>query len=83
MAFWLETVLACASGLLGILTLVWRDWMEAISGVDPDHHNGSVEWIVVFGLLALALGAGALARHAWLGTRSRLKLGAPAPDRER
>jgi hypothetical protein len=56
--FWFEAVLAAVSGLLGLITLVWRDWIEIVFGVDP-------EWVIVFVLLLIAVVAGALARAEW------------------
>ena len=53
---WLEAALAAGAGVMGILTFFWHDWIEAVFGVDPDHGNGSLEWIVAFALLAVALG---------------------------
>lgn len=60
---WLEAGIALAAGVLGILTIFWRDWIEGLTGWDPDHHNGSAEWLIVAGLLVLAAVAGALARR--------------------
>jgi len=53
---WLEAVIAAGAGVMGVLTLFWHDWIEALFGVGPDHGNGSLEWIVAFALLATALG---------------------------
>jgi hypothetical protein len=55
--FWVESVLAAITGGLTILTLITREWIEAIFGVDPDGGNGSLEWlvVVVFGVAAVAL----------------------------
>jgi hypothetical protein len=39
----LEAAIAVFAGVPGILTPVWRDGIEALSGWDPDHHTGSVE----------------------------------------
>ena len=61
----LETAVALLAGILGILTIFWHDWIEALTGQDPDHHNGSVEWLVVAGLLAVAVTAGLTARRRW------------------
>jgi hypothetical protein len=52
--FWFEVALASASALLGFLTLAWPDWIEAVLGVDPDHHSGAAEWIVVAVCVGLA-----------------------------
>jgi hypothetical protein len=52
---WLEAALAVGTGVLGVLTLFWHDWIETVFGVDPDHGNGSLEWIIAFGLLVIAI----------------------------
>lgn len=57
----LETVLAVFSGALGVLTLFWPAWIEAITGWDPDRHNGSFEWLAVAALLALSAAMSLLA----------------------
>ena len=62
--FKLETVLAMLSGVLGVVTLFWHDWLE-VTGMDPDHHNGSAEWIIAVALLLVALLLGALARREY------------------
>jgi hypothetical protein len=61
----LEMAVASCAGILGLLTIFWHDWIEALTGWDPDHHNGSVEWIIVVVLLAIAVGIGLLARRDW------------------
>lgn len=63
--FWIETIIASAAAFLGLLTLVWRDWIEGVFGFDPDHHNGSFEWMIVAGLLAAAVAFSFLARRSW------------------
>jgi hypothetical protein len=59
--FWVESALAAVSVFLVLLTLVWKDWIEEIFGVDPDHGNGSLEWLiaVAFAAVAIAFSAGA------------------------
>lgn len=47
----IESILAMFSGALALLTVFWRDWIEAITGWDPDHHNGSLEVVIVIGLV--------------------------------
>jgi hypothetical protein len=61
--FWLEAACASACGLLAVLTLVWRDWIEGVTGLDPDHHNGSLEWAIV-GALVLVCAVGAARARA-------------------
>ena len=66
--FWIESILASATGILTIVTIFWRDWIEAVFGVDPDHGNGSAEWaaVAVLALAAALFAAGARIewRHA-------------------
>jgi hypothetical protein len=61
----LETGIALLSGALGLLTVFWHDWIEGLTGWDPDHHNGSVEWLIVVVLLAVAVVMGLAARRDW------------------
>ena len=63
--FWVESVLASVSAFLAILTFVWPDWIEGVSGFDPDQHNGSVEWGVVIALVMATVIFAALARREW------------------
>jgi hypothetical protein len=64
-AFSLEFGMAVLLGGLLALTLVWRDWIEAVLGVDPDQHNGSLEWIIVAALAAAVVTFALLARRQW------------------
>jgi undecaprenyl pyrophosphate phosphatase UppP len=59
----LETAIALFAGILGVLTIFWHDWIEALTGWDPDHHNGSFEWLIVAVLLLVAIVMGAVARR--------------------
>jgi hypothetical protein len=63
--FWLEAGLAALSGSLAILTVFWRDWIETLTGFDPDHHNGSLEWAIVAGLALICVLVGTAARAEW------------------
>jgi hypothetical protein len=49
---------ASAAGLIAvlvILTSVEPDWIEATTGLDPDHHNGMAERLIVVLLAAVAV----------------------------
>lgn len=63
--FWLESILALLSGALGVITIFWQDWIEALFGVDPDGGNGTVEWLTVLVLLLVAGVLAARARLEW------------------
>ena len=65
--FWVAVSLAALTGLLGLLTLVWPDWIEAF-GIDPDHHDGTVEALLVIGLFVLSGAFAVSARIAWRRT---------------
>jgi len=66
--FWAEVVLAAASAVLAVTTAIHPDWIESLTGLDPDAGSGSAEWAVT---LVLALAAVALAVGAGF-TRSAL-----------
>jgi hypothetical protein len=63
--FWLETSLATVTGILFLITLVWRDWIEIIFNVDPDQGRGSLEWFIVGALLVVTIALFVLARYEW------------------
>jgi hypothetical protein len=63
--FWIETGLAAITGLLALITPIFPDWIEFVSGWDPDQHNGSVEWLIVVGLFVNAVVMIAAAAIEW------------------
>ena len=67
--FWIESIVASVTGVLAIVTIFWRDWIEAVFGVDPDHGNGSAEWLVVAVLAVVTVALTAGARREWLRAR--------------
>jgi hypothetical protein len=64
-----EAAAAVLFGVMGVATIFWRDWIEAIFGWDPDHHNGSFEWFIVAALLIAAVLLGFLARRSYRSLR--------------
>ncbi len=71
--FWIEAGLAATTGLLALVSLFWQDWIEALTGFDPDSHDGSVEWLIVIGLAVVSALFSLAARAEW-----RRALAAPA-----
>ncbi len=57
--------MASVTGFVAVLTLVWRDWIETVFGVDPDHGNGSLEWFVVAALAVITTALVVGARVEW------------------
>jgi len=77
MRIWVEAICAVLAGALGALTIFWHDWIEGLTGWDPDHHNGSFEWLIVLSLFALSALAGLLARHDWRRLRLQIETSPP------
>jgi hypothetical protein len=70
--FWVETACGTATGVLAVVTLFWSDWIEAVFGVDPDHGNGSFEWLVVGVLAIIMVSLMVAARIEWRHGARRL-----------
>jgi hypothetical protein len=69
---WINSLLAALSGLLCLITPIWPDWIEFISGWDPDQHSGAVEWLIAAALLIVSAVMIAAARTEWRRTTSQL-----------
>lgn len=63
--FWVKTLLGSVTGVLFLATLFARDWIETLSGWDPDQHSGSVEWMIVMGLFLVTVVLFTSARMEW------------------
>ncbi|MFF0431562.1 ABC transporter permease [Streptomyces sp. NPDC004327] len=66
--FWVEVVLGSLSAVLLVITLVRRDWIEIVFGVDPDAGSGALEWLVVAITALVAVGCAVGARLEWRRT---------------
>jgi hypothetical protein len=62
---YLQSGLSALTGLLAVMTVFWRDWIEALTGFDPDRHSGSLEWLIVAGLAVVSVSLGTAARRSW------------------
>lgn len=56
----LQVLLAVVFLVAAVVTAVWPGWMESL-GFDPDHGDGSAEWVFVAVFAALACCSGAFA----------------------
>jgi hypothetical protein len=63
--FWIETGSATIMGVLALITPICPDWIELVSGWDPDQHSGSSEWMIVAGLFLMSAALYALAAAEW------------------
>lgn len=68
--FWFEAAAGAAGTILFLLTLASREWIEALTGWDPDGGSGALEILIAVGLLAIStisiLAARRTHRHAAL-----------------
>ena len=63
--FWLEAAMVIVTSILFVITLVQRDWIEIVFGVDPDNRNGALEWLIVGALLVVTITLFTLASYEW------------------
>jgi uncharacterized membrane protein len=63
--FWVEIGLAAVTGLLALITPIFPDWIELVSGWDPDQHDGSVERLIIVGLFVVTVVMVAAAAIEW------------------
>lgn len=70
--FWLEVGMAIVTTILFLITLVQRDWIEVVSGVDPDSRSGTFEWLIVGALLVVMITLVTLASYEWRRTRAAI-----------
>ena len=67
--FWLETGVAIATSILFVITLVQRDWIEIVFGIDLDSRSGTLEWLIIAALLVVTITLFTLASYEWRRTR--------------
>jgi len=63
--FWIEVSLALLTGILALITLLSREWIEVVFHVDPDEGSGSLEWLIVALAAAAAIILAVMARVEW------------------
>jgi hypothetical protein len=70
--FWLETGLTIVTSILFMITLVQRDWIETIFGINPDSGSGALEWLIVGALLVVTIALFTLASYEWRRARAAI-----------
>ena len=63
--FRIEAGLALLTLALLVTTLISREWIEFVFGVDPDGGSGALEWAIVAVLAFATVAFGLLARVEW------------------
>jgi hypothetical protein len=51
----IERTLAAGTAVLGVVTIFWHDWIESLTGWDPDQHSGSAEIGIIIGLFVISV----------------------------
>ena len=59
----LEAVAAVSAFLLTFVAALAPQWVEALTGLDPDGGSGTLEWLLPVALLAVAASLGLDARR--------------------
>ena len=68
--FWLEMGMAIVTSILFMITLIQRDWIEVVFGIDPDSRSGVLEWLIVGALLVVMITLFTLASYEWRRVRA-------------
>jgi hypothetical protein len=55
--------LAVLAAILAVITAIDAEWIEWLTGLDPDGGSGALEWAIVGVFTLAAVVAGALARR--------------------
>lgn len=75
--FRVYAIFTIAFAIMAVLTMIWPEWIEALTGSGPDHGSGSAEQLVTAVFAGAAVLAGGLAGTQWRQARAS---GAGAPD---
>lgn len=53
----IEMAAATVFAIAAVITSIWPDWIEALTGTDPDNSSGSLEWaiVAVLGVIAVVV----------------------------
>jgi hypothetical protein len=73
-----EAVTAALFAVITVVTVLWPDWIERLTAVEPDAGSGSAEWGLVLASGAVAIIVATLARRDYLRWRLGRQDTAPA-----
>lgn len=59
----IEAALGLVSLALCIVTLINAEWIEELTGLEPDAGSGALEWAIVVGFAVASAACGALVRR--------------------
>ena len=65
--FWFEATTAVIGSALFVITLFSREWIEALTGWDPDSGSGALELMIALSLLAVSTVSMLAARRVYRG----------------
>ncbi|MDD1748419.1 MAG: hypothetical protein LUO89_00950 [Methanothrix sp.] len=52
--------------LMFVITVTHKDWIELVSGFDPDAHSGALEWAIGASLTLVVIAVIVMMRYEWL-----------------
>lgn len=61
--FRLEVLAAAAASVLALLTVIWAEWIELLTGLDPDRGSGELEWLITGAFALIAITCSLLAQR--------------------
>jgi hypothetical protein len=73
----IEIVLSGILAALTVLTAIWPDWIESLTGWDPDHGDGKAEWLIVLVFAVVTVAVTALASRDLRVVRRRASIDTP------
>jgi hypothetical protein len=66
----LEAALSVLFGVMTVLTVIWPEWIEKLTGLDPDGGSSGTEWGIVLVLGAAAVSLALLSRRHFRPART-------------
>ncbi|HEU0026888.1 MAG TPA: hypothetical protein VFQ25_07205 [Ktedonobacterales bacterium] len=77
--FWIELGATSVTLLVFMITVTHSDWIELVSGFDPDMGSGALEWALGAGLTLVVIAAIVMMRYEWARAKRSMQSMAKAP----